>query len=392
MTPSIGSTPKNPAGKPLAVVPKATEETGAPEPTDSTTTGASKSDAEFQKMKRLGTNATLVFLGDVPAGLSVAVGLNMLPGLTPLEPVINAFNALTGYIGLASDLSVARDCISNPEAKKIDQIVDAAHIGTDLINTGASMVPLFTSLSNPIAMGVFIGGQAFGAAADVAKSVWDWKRGGTQSSRSDSDQPHRLVLDNFEKKMGRLPFLLGTLAANSMAFSGNGAGHIISAALAQPLTAVGGAFGGVYGFTQVKKSRQLLKKLKDIKAQGIEDFDMPRWSRNNVKHFNVHVDTAIAQVKRKELAGWGQLTGSALLMAAGCSGFAPLAVAGLLVSTAVGVAAVGTELVVNRKKIKEDLVVGAQLAKEKVKQLKDKVGNWLEGPFSVSKDDGVAKD
>lgn len=314
-------------------------------------------DAKFQKMKRLGTDSSLLILGDVPAGISVAVGLNALPALTPFSPIINAVNALTGYLGLASDLSVARDCISNPDAKRLDKIVDAAHIGSDLINTGSSMVPLFTSLSNPIALGIFVGGQAFGATCDLAKLVWDYKRGGEQSSRSDANEPHRLILDKFEEKAGRIPMLVGAVAANSLAFPNSAVG-VMSTALAAPLAAIGGAFGCVYGFTQVKKAGQLSKQLLELKAQGVEQFDMPRWSRGAIQTHTVNIDQAIGQVKRGRLGGLGQLLGSGMLMAAGCTGFAPLAVAGLVVSTAVGLAAVGCELYARRQSLKDSLSEG----------------------------------
>lgn len=351
---------------PSKALPHAEASTGLEAPQDSVDTGPPvEGDARFQKMKRLGTDGSLLLLGDVPAGISIAVGLDALPALTPFSPYINAFNALTGYLGLASDLSVARDCISNPEAKKMDKIVDAAHIGSDLINTGSSMIPLFTSLSNPIALGIFVGGQAFGALCDVAKLAWDAKRGGEQSSRSDAHQPHRLVLDEFEKKAGRLPMLVGAVAANSMAFPSSALGGM-SAALAAPLAAIGGAFGCVYGFTQFKKAGQLQEQLQGLKAQGVERFDMPRWSRGQVQNTTIHTQEAIAQVKRQRWGGAGQMLGSAMLMAAGCTGFAPLALAGLAVSTVVGLAAVGTEGYVHRHQLKESLLHGWDTVKHRL--------------------------
>ena len=321
-------------------------------------------DAQYQKYKRMGTDATLLALGDIPAGVSIAVGLNMLPGLNPYSDVINAVNALTGYLGLASDLSVARDCISNPDAGKLDKAVDAAHIGTAFISTGSSMVPLLASLNNPVAMGVFVGGQVLGTVADAAKAVWDYKRGGHQSSRHDANKPERLVLDNFEKKMARIPLLVGTLAAENLAFPH--AVHFISATLAAPLTAMGGACGAVYGFTQARKSSQLGEQLQNLKAQGVTEFEMPSWSRKGLKTYTVTMDEAISTVKRRQIFGWGQVAGSALLMAAGCISCPPLAVAGLVMSTAVGVSAIGSELYANRAQLKDKVREGWEQAKERI--------------------------
>lgn len=333
------------------------------------------SDASFQKYKRLGTNASLLVLGDVPAGISVAVGLDALPALTPYSPVINAVNSLTGYLGLASDISVARDCLNNPDASRVDKLVDAAHIGSDLINTGSSMVPLFTSLNNPIALGIFIGGQAFGAVCDMAKTAWDLKRGGGQSARSDADQPQRLVLDAFEQKAGRLPVLVGAIAANSIAFPS--AHHVISMTAAAPLSAIGGAFGAVYGYTQIKKANEMRGLLEQIKAEGVDNFEMPHWEGSNLKTTTVKVDKAIAETKLSKWAGIGQTFGSALLMAAGCTACPPLAIAGLIVTTGTGVAATATHLYLNREEVKEKVTSAYHTVQEKVHNAKEKVVQFV---------------
>ena len=60
--------------------------------------------------------------------------------------------------------------------------MDVAHlVAGDILSTVASMTPLVFPLSNPLAMGFFVGGQAVGIGLDIAKTVYDFKRKGQQS-------------------------------------------------------------------------------------------------------------------------------------------------------------------------------------------------------------------
>ncbi|MBM3464297.1 MAG: hypothetical protein FJX76_19550 [Armatimonadetes bacterium] len=311
-------------------------------PSDTVQLAADDDMAAYQKKKRFLTDLTLLAAGDVPAMISIGANFGWLPIPSPLLAPLNAFNAMTGALGLASDLSVVRDCVNNPDVSLKDKIVDIAHLGNDFINTGASMVPLFMSIPGPLSVAgmIFAGGQVLGALGDGAKLLWDKHRGGEQSASADANEPRRLVMDRFEKRMGQIPMLLGCLGSQSLLAPTTA----IPAALAGTMVTFGGAFGVVYGFTQVRKSTQLLKELEKMKAQGVTRFSLPQWTGSGLKTRSMRMDTAITRVNRTKWLGAGQMAASGALIAAGCLGMPALLVTAIAASTVLGAATMISEM------------------------------------------------
>jgi len=328
----------------------------APEPPPADSVQISSGDkasesADYEKKKRFVTDLGLLAAGDIPAMVSIGANFGWLPVPAPFLAPLNAFNAMTGALGIASDISVVRDCVTNPDVPLKDKLVDVAHIGNDLINTGASMVPLFVTIPGPLSVAgaVFAGGQILGALGDGAKLLWDKHRGGEQSAHADGDQPRKLIMDRFERRMGQIPMLLATLGSHSMLT--NGAGLALPAALAGTMVTFGGAFGVVYGMTQVRKSKQLLGQLETLKAEGVRRFDMPQWTGRGLKTSKLNVDTAITRVKRQKWLGIGQTAASASLIVAGVMASPTLLVCGIAASTAFGLASAALQISANRRQI-----------------------------------------
>jgi hypothetical protein len=312
---------------------------------------APEAERQFQKTKRTATNWGIFAGSDTPAMLSIAVGFNWLHLPGPLESAVLLGNAIAGYVSIASDFSLVRDSLRNPDLPKKDKVMDCAHLVNDFTNTGSSMLPLFFAMHGPFSVvgGIFAGGQILGTIFDGAKLVWDKHRGGEQSALCDAGEPKRMVMDRTEKRLGQMPMAMGMFGCESLIFPN--AAWSMGGALATTMAGIGGSFGAVYGFTQLRKSKLLTKKLEALKANGVEGFDMPKWTKKGVEYHHIKVDEALATTKRRKWGAIGQMAASTVMMAAGCVGFAPLAIAAVAASTLVGVATVGAEVYAHRDTI-----------------------------------------
>ena len=323
-------------------------QTGAPSPPQTPHDGGQgTSMRDFQRAKRFFTDAALLVAGDVPAAITIAANLRWLPIPPPVLGPLNAFNALTGALGLASEASTLRDCLTNPEATRTDKAVDAAHFANSLVNTGASMIPLFVDVvgSHSPAAIASAAGQMLGTLGDVAKLAWDAHRGGGQSAQRDADEPRKLIMDRFEKCMGRVPMALANVGTTVLL--GTGAAGAAGAAAAASVS-FGGAFAAVYGVTQARKSHQLRAEIATAKRDGQVVYDMPRERGGAVTLERLPIDRALASATRAEIAGIAQATASSVLVGAGVMSSAPLAIAGLTASSTFAVAAVATEMAARR--------------------------------------------
>jgi hypothetical protein len=332
-------------------------------------------DIAFQTRKRFFTDLLQIAGGDATAMLAIGVDFKWLPwpewGLFPL----NAFNFLTGAWGIGQNLSVVRDCVTNEHATRGQKAVDVAEFINNLTNTGASILPAFMAIHGPFSLAgaLFAGGQVLGMAGDIAKLIYDKRQGGSQSGHADGDQPHKLVMDRFEKRLGRLSLTVGALSADTLVFPHSALAAAIPAGLSTLLIGTGAAIGSVYAFTQIKKSKQFIELLQAAKEKGITDFRLPDDSgkpqevegeepRGKV----IQIDDVIATLQRRKWGGYGQLAASVVIMAAGCAAGSalagPLAVAGLGLSAAVGVGSMAAEAFAHRKDISDKLeVIAAQL-------------------------------
>jgi hypothetical protein len=122
---------------------------------------------------------------DLPALASIVANLVDLPRwAAPLLGWFNAINSVTGWVSIALDGRETVGCLRNPQSTRTDKLVDVVHLlAGDGISTAASMVPFFAALTNPVALGLFVGGQVLGLGLDLAKTVYDIKRQGQQSAR-----------------------------------------------------------------------------------------------------------------------------------------------------------------------------------------------------------------
>jgi hypothetical protein len=123
-------------------------------------------------------------MSDVPAALSIAANLTPLPPtFAPILQVCNAANTFTGLAAIATDLREIHGSLRNPRATNLDRVVDLGHLVLgDVVSTAASAIPLVAPLSNPWALGLFVGGQVLGIATDIAKTAYDIHRKGQQSA------------------------------------------------------------------------------------------------------------------------------------------------------------------------------------------------------------------
>lgn len=162
-----------------------------PSPTDSVTLGAMVGVKPLNKREmaaRYTNNLALHLLfSDTPAVMSMAANVTPLPpGLTGFLDTFNAVNTLTGVVAIAADLREIRGTYRNPHATQTDKLVDVSHlIAGDILSTAASLTPLVTPLSHPLALAFFMGGQAVGIGMDVMKTAYDFKRKGQQSACGD---------------------------------------------------------------------------------------------------------------------------------------------------------------------------------------------------------------
>jgi hypothetical protein len=141
---------------------------------------------QLEKAERYVNNVVFHLLGgDLPALLSIAANLGPLPKWAKtVVPGLNALNTFTGVASVVLDARETYYCLKNSRASRTDKLMDIQHLVIgDGVATIASAVPLFFSLSNPWAMGLFVGGQVLGAASDLGKTYYDIKRQGQQSAR-----------------------------------------------------------------------------------------------------------------------------------------------------------------------------------------------------------------
>jgi hypothetical protein len=131
------------------------------------------------------TNNILLHLvgSDGPALMSIAANAGNLPHfLAPLLGPFNAINSATGIASIVADMRETAGTFHNPSATKTDKIMDASHlILGDFVSTAASLLPMVTPLTDPIAMTFFVGGQMMGMGMDIAKTAYDISRNGQQS-------------------------------------------------------------------------------------------------------------------------------------------------------------------------------------------------------------------
>ncbi len=334
--------------KPLAVMgpqsgaasapPAAAPPAAAPQQVDSVEAGLHPIN-KFEKGYRLwNAGGIQLALGDFPAVVSMVANSVNMPWLSPFLGVVNTINAATGYIGINADLRVNYDALKNPHATKLDKFIDWSHfVVGDLINTGASMVPLFVSMSNPLAYGIFMGGQGVGIAADIAKFYWDKHRNGQQSALPDANAPHRMVLDPIESGFNRLAHGVSLLGSEAMLI-----GHFLSPVVAGVTAGFGGAMSVIGGANQLKKSRDYTKRLEAEQKQGATKTEFPLWTKQGLLHKDVPIEEALKITRQRKWASAAQiLAGTAVLVASVAA--APLAVGiglGLTVATAVGGAVV----------------------------------------------------
>ncbi|MFN8611952.1 MAG: hypothetical protein U0931_30685 [Vulcanimicrobiota bacterium] len=158
---------------------QAVEEECAAEPRDTVQIHRGEQAARY-------TNNLVLHLGvsDAPAVMSIAANYGVLPpSMNGVLAVFNTINTATGIIAIAADIRETRGTFKNPKATRLDRSMDMVHLlAGDVVSTAASMLPLVTSLQNPIAMTAFVGGQLLGVALDTSKTVYDFKRKGQQSA------------------------------------------------------------------------------------------------------------------------------------------------------------------------------------------------------------------
>lgn len=168
-----------PISRQLTTRPLVSAEESVPEPQDTVHIHRGEQAARY-------TNNLLLHLGvsDAPAVMSIAANYGVLPpSMNGVLAVFNTINTATGVIAIAADIRETTKTYKNPNATKLDRRMDMVHLlAGDVVSTAASMVPLFTSLQNPIAMTAFVGGQLLGVALDTTKTVYDFKRKGQQSA------------------------------------------------------------------------------------------------------------------------------------------------------------------------------------------------------------------
>lgn len=133
------------------------------------------------KAERYANNILLHLVGnDAPSLMSIAANAGTLPPcLAPLLGPLNTVNAAAGVVSIAADLRETAQTFKNPESTKMDKLMDASHLVLgDFVSTAASVLPLITPITTPLAATMFVGGQLLGFGMDVAKTVYDIKREG----------------------------------------------------------------------------------------------------------------------------------------------------------------------------------------------------------------------
>ncbi|MHB2020184.1 MAG: hypothetical protein ACYCW6_24885 [Candidatus Xenobia bacterium] len=302
---------------------------------------------QFEKYYRLINSIGVQFVGgDVPAGVSIWANTPAFPApLQPLVGIINLANAVTGYYGIAMDMRVNHACQLNPKATPLDHKVDQSHfLVGDLLNTGASMIPLFVSGSaplmtaHPLLFAIFAGGQAIGASADFAKIFYDWCRQGQQSAL-DKSNLHYLVVDRFEQRVSNLAQTAGLLSLESTVFPT--AMLALPPVLAGTLMTVGGSFGSVFAYNQIKKGKDLQRALTGMKQDGVKTLDLPQADGGTRQ---VDVDTALARAHSMQRWGVAQEATSLMMVAAGVPGLHFMAIPALLGTVGVSLAATARAL------------------------------------------------
>ena len=116
-------------------------------------------------------------LADVKTAGTITANLVKLPpSLNKYLGPSNGINVAAGVVSTAFDLYSAKKVFDNPAATHKDKVVDIVHIAlSDVLATAAGSLPLFTSIHNPIAMSIYVGGQALGIGCDIYKTAYDLK-------------------------------------------------------------------------------------------------------------------------------------------------------------------------------------------------------------------------
>jgi hypothetical protein len=248
--------------------------------------------------------------------------------------MVNIANAASGYGGLAMDGPQAYACLKNPKASFKDKAVDVGHVGTDVLNTFGSMVPLLMPLTGPVAWGLFVGLQCFGIGCDLYKTRRDFKVGGEQSSPPDAASPQHMTLQTFEKRLKNWSGTMGAVGTESMlrpgsVFSLPGIWGGITAGM-------GGTIMAASCYNDIKKGRDLVKLMKELKTEGIESMDMPRHTKNGIVHDRARIDDVIKSTHVREGIAAVQGTSGLLMLGATVAAAAPGMAA---LAPAIGVAA-----------------------------------------------------
>jgi len=126
---------------------------------------------------RFGRDAVSL-LNDVKTAGVCAANLVKLPScIRHYLGACNAGSLIGGAVGLGVDIFGARKVFEDPTSTRHDKLVDVAHmVLSDVVGTACGAIPLIASLTNPVMLALFIGGQAVAVASDIYKAVHDIKR------------------------------------------------------------------------------------------------------------------------------------------------------------------------------------------------------------------------
>jgi hypothetical protein len=283
-----------------------------------------------------------VLLGDTPCAISMAANSGYLNFLAPHLAFVNSFNGATGILGTVADLLEIKNAWQNPLATKTDRWVDVAHfLVGDVVETGAGVIPLFTSLANPWAYGFFMGGQAIGIAADVSKLCYDLKHQGQQGAHP-NPPPVQDWIERVADATAPGLELLGLRAGLSVPMGGP------LSAMCQMLTWFGGGMSIVGGMTLMQKSRLLARRCDDSEAAGSNTVAVPVLRRRASQERVVPNDVVRKVARRNQWLGAAQIAAGTTVLAAGCMTCAPLTFAAMGAALASAVASAGVKIINER--------------------------------------------
>ena len=124
-----------------------------------------------------------LLVSDVPSVVTTAANYTPMPkSWSPALAAFNVINIATSGIALAADLRETHGTLKNPDASKLDKVLDVSHlVASDVVGTASGFIPFFANVHHPLAGALFIGGQALIVATDLAKAAYDIHRKGQQS-------------------------------------------------------------------------------------------------------------------------------------------------------------------------------------------------------------------